>query len=91
MTLKDLARAVASKRKESQADVEAILAAGFEAIKAEVKSGEKVAIHEFGIFAPVHKEATVARNPSTGAKVDVAAKTVVKFKPSKALVDLLKS
>ncbi len=45
--------------------------------------GKKVRIHGFGTFQVKHKEARKARNPVTGAEVDVPAKDVLVFKASK--------
>lgn len=45
--------------------------------------GKKVRIHGFGTFQVKHKEARKARNPETGAEVDVPAKDVLVFKASK--------
>ena len=66
-----------------------ILKLVFEAIKDEVKAGGKVDINSFGQFVPVEKAARTARNPRTGATVQVAAKKSVKFKPSKPFKDSL--
>ena len=40
-----------------------------------------------GKLASAKREARKARNPSTGATIDVPAKTVVKFKVAKDLAD----
>ena len=37
----------------------------------------------FGTFKQVKRKARIGRNPATGAKIKIAAKTVVQFKPSK--------
>lgn len=71
-----------TKAKSSQI-VEMII----EAITLELGHGGGVRLAGFGKFRVDHKEATTARNPRTGEPIDVAAKTVVKFKPEKALRD----
>lgn len=47
----------------------------------------KVALVGFGSFLLVNKDARTARNPKTGAAVDVPAKIVPKFRPSATLKD----
>ena len=55
-------------------------------IKRELVAGEEVAVHLFGSFKPKHKPARTGRSPATGEEIQIAAKTVVAFKPSKALL-----
>ncbi len=45
-----------------------------------LKAGERVAFLGFGTFSVQKKEARTARNPRTGAKIEVPAKNVLKFK-----------
>ena len=63
------------------AGLDAVIAAMADALS----NGTSVDIAGFGKFALVDKPARQARNPSTGEPVDVPAKTVVQFKPAKAL------
>ncbi len=46
-----------------------------------VKGGDSVSITGFGVFEPRARAARVARNPRTGATVEVAATTVPAFRP----------
>lgn len=55
----------------------------FDAVVAICQSGQDVRIQGFGTFSKHHKEAYTGRNPSNGESVDVPAKDVLKFKPSK--------
>lgn len=91
MTLNDLARAVAAKQGITIAHAEETLTVALNEIKDELKGLGKVSLHGFGIFEPTAKAATTARNPATGGKVDVPAKTVVKFKPAAGLKTYLNS
>ena len=59
----------------------------FDTITSELKKGEEVAVSGFGAFVVKQRKARTARNPKTGAMVHVAAKTVPRFKPAKALKD----
>lgn len=56
-------------------------------IELELRAGHEVHLSGFGSFSILNKKARKARNPQTGAEVDVPAKRVVKFKPATALND----
>lgn len=48
---------------------------------------QRIEIRGFGSFALHHRQPRLGRNPKTGEKVSVAAKSVPHFKPGKALRD----
>lgn len=52
-----------------------------ETIVATVGSGESVSLTGFGVFEPRARAARVARNPRTGATVEVPATTAPAFRP----------
>lgn len=52
-------------------------------IARECDAGERIILRGFGTFKQVTRAARTARNPATGAVVDVPAKTVLTFKASK--------
>ena len=58
-----------------------------DAIVTTLKKGEEVSIAGLGIFSVKMRAARVARNPKTGAAVNVAATRVPKFRAAKALKD----
>jgi DNA-binding protein HU-beta len=62
----------------------------FNSIVSELKKGEEVSVAGFGIFAVKARAAREARNPRTGEMVKVAATTVPKFRPAKALKEAVK-
>src|SRR6202008_2480927 len=68
-------------RKESEIIVETI----FDSIIGALQKGEKIEIRGFGSFRTRHRRGRVGRNPKTGAKVEVPAKKIPFFKPSKEL------
>ena len=72
-------------RKESEAIVETI----FESIIQALQTGDKIEIRGFGSFRTRQRQPRVGRNPKTGARVDVPAKRIPYFKPSKELKDLV--
>lgn len=53
--------------------------------------GEEVKLNGFGRLYTVDKEARKGRNPKTGEEIDIEAKTVVRFKCSSILKELINS
>jgi integration host factor subunit beta len=72
-------------RKESETIVETI----FDSIIAALQKGEKIEIRGFGSFRTRQRRGRVGRNPKTGEKVEVPAKKIPFFKPSKELKDFV--
>jgi integration host factor subunit beta len=72
-------------RKESEVIVEAI----FDSIVRSLRSGDKIEIRGFGSFRTRQRRPRVGRNPKTGERVEVPAKKIPFFKPSKELKDLV--
>lgn len=70
-------------------DIEKVLDLFVKLTQDTLKTGNKVSLTGLGTFTPKEKAARTARNPKTGAKVDVPAKKVVKFKPGKELLELM--
>ena len=58
-----------------------------DAVVGTLKKGEEVSIAGLGIFSVKMRAARVARNPKTGASVNVPATRVPKFRAAKALKD----
>ena len=54
-----------------------------------LRTGDKVEIRGFGSLRTRQRQPRIGRNPKTGARVDVPAKKVPYFKPSKELKDLV--
>ena len=63
----------------------------FSSIESTLKAKEKAAFIGFGTFSTSERAAREGRNPSTGATIQIAAKTQIKFKPGKALADSVNS
>jgi integration host factor subunit beta len=72
-------------RNESEVIVETI----FLGIIGALQKGDKIEIRGFGSFRTRQRRGRVGRNPKTGAKVDVPAKSIPFFKPSKELKDFV--
>jgi len=54
-----------------------------------LRTGDKIEIRGFGSFRTRERQARVGRNPKTGVRVEVPAKRIPYFKPSKELKDLV--
>ena len=54
-----------------------------------LQNGEKIEIRGFGSFRIRQRNSRIGRNPKTGERVEVPAKRVPYFKPSKELRDLV--
>ncbi|HEY2460040.1 MAG TPA: HU family DNA-binding protein [Candidatus Acidoferrum sp.] len=81
--IEEVLRATELPRKESETIVETI----FESIIGALQKGDKIEIRGFGSFRTRQRRGRVGRNPKTGAKVEVPAKKIPFFKPSKELKD----
>jgi integration host factor subunit beta len=87
MTKADLVDKVTSLGDLTRRDGEVIVDTLFESVIGALKAGDKIEIRGFGSFRTRQRNARTGRNPKTGAKVDVPAKRVPFFKPSKELRD----
>lgn len=83
--IEEVARDVEMTLKDSEVIVEAIL----DSVVRALRGGNKVEIRGFGSFGTRQRQARVGRNPKTGARVDVPAKRIPFFKPSRELRGLL--
>jgi len=72
---------VGFSKKESAELVERV----FQIIKETLAHGEKVKISGFGNFVVREKNARKGRNPQTGDSIEITARKVLTFKPSKGL------
>jgi integration host factor subunit beta len=77
MTKADLVEKVTAAGELTRRDGEVIVETIFDAVIGALKSGDKIEIRGIG------------RNPKTGERVEVPAKKVPFFKPSKELRDLV--
>jgi integration host factor subunit beta len=83
--IEEVSRVVEMTRKESEVIVEAI----FDSIVRSLRSDEKIEIRGFGSFRTRQRQSRIGRNPKTGTRVEVPAKRIPYFKPSKELKDLV--
>ncbi|HKT47396.1 MAG TPA: HU family DNA-binding protein [Candidatus Acidoferrales bacterium] len=83
--IEEVLRITELPRKESEIIVETI----FDSIIQAIQKGEKIEIRGFGSFRTRQRRGRVGRNPKTGEKVEVPAKKIPFFKPSKELKDFV--
>jgi integration host factor subunit beta len=83
--IEEVSRVVEMTRRDSEVIVEAI----FDSIVRSLRTGDKIEIRGFGSFRTRQRQPRVGRNPKTGTRVEVPAKRIPYFKPSKELKDLV--
>ena len=87
MSKKDLVDAMAEEAGLTKADAERALKAFMSVVTGALKKKTKVTLVGFGTFLTRDRAAREGRNPSTGATVQISARTVVGFKAGSALKD----
>jgi DNA-binding protein HU-beta len=89
MNKRDLIDAISGRLGGKKSATEAVNAV-LETIQSAVANGDKVAITGFGVFEKSERPARTARNPATGATIQVPKSSVPKFRAGadfKALVN----
>lgn len=89
MTKADLIEEVSRLAELTRKDSEIIVETIFDSVVRSLRAGDKIEIRGFGSFRTRQRRPRVGRNPKTGAKVEVPAKKIPYFKPSKELKDLI--
>ena len=80
MNKNGLIEAVAAKAQVSKVEAAKVIDAALEVVVETVKNGEGVQLVGYANVAVVEKAARKAKNPRTGAVVEIPAKKVVKIK-----------
>ncbi|MFA5126580.1 MAG: HU family DNA-binding protein [Patescibacteria group bacterium] len=89
MTKSQLLEALANKSGLSKKEVKNFLDSMAEVAYKEVKSSGEFTVPGIGKLVKKHRAARMGRNPSTGATIQIPAKTVVKFRVAKAAKDAI--
>ncbi len=89
MNKSELVETIAHRADLSKASAARALEAVMDAIGETLKKGETVSLVGFGSFSVAHREARVGRNPRTGKIVQINAAKMPKFRPGKALKDVI--
>lgn len=89
MTKADLIEEVSRLAELTRKDSEIIVETIFDSVVRSLRAGDKIEIRGFGSFRTRQRKSRVGRNPKTGDRVEVPAKKIPFFKPSKELKDLV--
>ncbi|MFZ2975245.1 MAG: HU family DNA-binding protein [Candidatus Moraniibacteriota bacterium] len=85
MTKAQIMSALAEKTGLAKKEVVAFMDTLTEMAYAEVKKNGEFVLPGFGKLVKMHRKARVGINPATGEKINIAAKTVAKFRLAKAV------
>ena len=87
MTKEELIAKAAQDAGITKTEAGKVLASILDSIEGALKKGDKVSLVGFGTFSVAARAAREGRNPATGAKIQIAATNVPKFKAGKKLKD----
>ncbi|MCQ2606107.1 MAG: HU family DNA-binding protein [Bacteroidales bacterium] len=90
MNKQELISKIAEESGLTKAASEKAVSAFVNAVSASLKKGESVQLIGFGTFSVSKRAGRTGINPQTKKAIKIAAKNVAKFKPGKALADLVK-
>jgi integration host factor subunit beta len=85
MTKKEIVKQISEQLGLTQLKTKEIVQKTFDAIVETLLTERRIELRNFGVFEVKCRKARKARNPRTGAKVDVEPKNVVTFKPGKEM------
>ncbi|MCX6797866.1 MAG: HU family DNA-binding protein [Candidatus Falkowbacteria bacterium] len=89
MTKSQLIASLAEATTLSKKDVASFMDKLAETVYSEVKKTGECIVPGFGKLVKAKRKAREGRNPATGATIKIPAKTVVKFRLSKAVKDII--
>ncbi len=89
MNKTELVEAIAKETGLSKAASEKAVKAFVDVVSKELKKKGKVQLVGFGTFETGKRAARTGKNPQTGAEIKIPAAVTPKFKPGKALKDLV--
>lgn len=89
MNKSELIAAMAEKAEFSKKDTEKVLAAFIDTVSSTLQEGNKIQLVGFGTFEVADRAARVGKNPQTGKEIKIPASKAPKFKPGKALKELV--
>ena len=90
MTKKEIVRLISERAKLPQLKTKDIVQWTFDAIIDTLAEEGRIELRKFGVFEVRERKARKARNPRTGAAVEVLAKNVVTFHPGKEMEERVK-
>lgn len=90
MTKADLISVISAKTGMNKVTAGKTLDAFIATIQDTLKAEKRVALSGFGTLVVEKRQARTGRNPRTGQAMNIPASNVVKFRPSKALKDIVR-
>lgn len=91
MNKNDFVNLMTGKTKMSKTQIQEMTNALILVITESMIKGENISFLGFGSFLPVQQKERLARNPKTGEPVTIKARSTVKFKPGKNLIEQMNS
>jgi nucleoid DNA-binding protein len=85
VTKKEIVKQISERIGLTQLKTKEIVQQTFDAIVDTLLEVGRIELRNFGVFEVKQRKARKARNPRTGARVDVPPKNVVTFKPGKEM------
>lgn len=85
MTKKEIVKVISERAGLTQLKTKEIVQWTFDAIVDTLIQEGRIELRNFGVFEVKRRKPRKARNPRTGAKVEVEAKNVVTFQPGKEM------
>lgn len=89
MNKKTLVREAAAECGLTQKKVKMVVDTFMKVARETLGNGNEIKIANFGTFRLVDLKAREGRNPKTGEKLQIEAKTVVRFRPGKGLKEVV--
>ena len=89
MNRAELIEALAEKSGLSKQKAKKVLESYMEIVTEKMSQNEEIALIGFGTLIPRPHSSRMARNPKTGTPVRIKARTTVKFKPGKFLLEAI--
>lgn len=89
MNKAELIEALADKAGVQKQSAKQLLDAYIDIVTEKMSQKEEIVIVGFGTLTPRSQNTRLARNPKTGTPVQIPARTTVKFKPGKFLLQAM--
>lgn len=89
MNKAELIEALAEKAGLQKQKAKQVLDAYMEIVTEQMSQDKEIVLIGFGTFIPKPQTSRLARNPKTGTPVMIPARTTVKFKPGKFLLEAI--
>jgi integration host factor subunit beta len=91
VTKKEIVKQISERIGLTQLKTKEIVQQTFDAIVETLLEVGRIELRNFGVFEVKQRKARKARNPRTGARVDVPPKNVVTFKPGKEMEEKVRN